>query len=183
MSNEASFAKTNKVQLLLSATLVVVLIALRVERDALQIALVILGSFFGTYLLKLDYLIHAYFVEPDSDFSKTLLAFLKHFDLIGALKYAYYNGDSVKEKTLNSVQFQVILIPLTVFVLSSTTSVFFKALVLSTLLNSLYLLVEHFFNNDLNEWFWALKNKPNKRTFYIYSGMLVLVFLFCLSMF
>ena len=77
-----------RVPLLLSVTFIIALIALRVERDYLNIAQIILGGLTGTFLLDLDYLLHAFFIDPTSQISKKLAEYVKHKDYGGFLNFA-----------------------------------------------------------------------------------------------
>lgn len=177
------FLTIYKIPLLVSLTLSVVLIALKVERQAFTFTLIVLGSFLGTFILDLDYFIYAYFLEPSKEFSKTLTAFVKHKDAINVFSYIQYHRNDLKDKILQSALFQSIFAALCIFVIASNTGFFVKALVLSVLINSLYRLVEDYFNGLSGDWFWAVKNKPTKSVMYFYTVAIFGVFLYCLSIF
>lgn len=181
MSNKV--LNSYKIPLLLSFTLFVVLIAIRVEREALSIALIFLGSILGGLLLELDYFIYAHFFEPEKDFSKQIQGYTKHKDYKGALNYIAYHRNDIKDKILNSAIFQVVLAGLTIVIVGSPVNVFLKALVISALVNSMYRMSEEYVEGRIDSWFWALKNKPTKNGFYIYSFFLVLALMFSLSVF
>lgn len=161
----------------------IVLVAVKVEREPLAFTGIILGSLLGTFILDLDYIIYAYFLEPGQDFSKTLTAFIKHGDLLNALTYINYHKHNIKDKILNSGLFQIVLGASLFFVASSNTAIFVKALVFSAFVNSLYRLAESYFENRVDDWFWALKNKPTKQVLVVYSTVLLGVFIYCLSIF
>jgi len=175
------FISLYKIQLLVSLTVAVSLIALAVITKPLLIGLVIFGSFLGTFILDLDYIIYSYFMEPTKNFSKTLTAFIKHKDLNNALKYIEFNKTDVKDKTLHSALFQIILAIFCVFVVSSEVTYLLKALVLSILCNSIYRLIEAHFNNQITDWFWAFKNTPTKKGTITYITVLFGVFVYCLT--
>jgi hypothetical protein len=177
------FLVVYKTPLLVSLTLAIVLIALRIPREPFTYVAVILGSFLGTFLLDLDYIIHAYFLEPATDFSKTLKAFLKHRDLGNAFSYIQYHRNSIKEKVLHSVLFQIVLAAISIYVVYAGPNVFIKALILSAFLNSLYRFAEHLFTDNLDEWFWSLKKKPTKDGAAVYAVALLGIFIFCLFLF
>lgn len=166
-----------KISLLLSLTVFILILALRVERDPLNIIMAFVGSLVGAVLLDLDYFLHAYFLEPEKDFSKTLNGFVKHRNIGGALSYIHYHKDEIKDKTLNSMLFQVILGGLVLFVVPSNSTVLMKAVVLSTFVNSIYRMIEVYFEGDINEWFWALKTPPSRNGFYIYTAVLAAMLL------
>lgn len=171
------------VPIIISLVLFVVILALSVERSSINIVLMLLGAFLGTFALDIDYFIYAYFFEPATEFSKHLRAYTKDKDLLGALKFIHHHKHDIRDKILNSVLFQFTLAGLTLFIVSSNSGMFIKSFVVSIFVNSLYRMAEAFFENRLDEWFWALKNKPNKQSFYIYTCCLLAVLLYTLSLF
>ena len=172
-----------KTQLFLSLTLGIVLIAVKLFISPLIIAMTLLGAFLGTFILDLDYIFFAYLVEPEASFSKTLKGFLLHKDYGGALDHIHLNKEEVHERTLNSAIFQMILAGITLFAISATPSVFVKALLLSTMANSLYKLSDYYFDGKTNEWFWALKNPPTKNGVLLYALVLLAVLAYSISLF
>jgi len=170
-----------RIPLLISITLAIVLIALKVIRDPFGIAMVVVGSVFGSFALDLDYFVYAYFIEPKKDFSRTLSTFVKHRDFGNALVYVNTHKNDIEEKTLDSAIFQIVLVFLGIFVIFSNVSYFIKIAVLSTYANSIYRLVEAYFHNRTDSWFWALKDKPTKKGTVVYLIVLVIIFLYCVS--
>lgn len=169
------------ISFLLSLTAAIVILALKVERDPFSIAMVFIGAFLGAVILDMDYFLHAYFLEPEKDFSKTLVGFVKHRNVSGAVSYIHYHKDEIKDKTLNSMLFQVILAGLVLFVMPSGVSLLMKALILSTYMNSIYKMLEEYFAGNISEWFWALKTPLSRNGFYIYTGALLLILVISLS--
>jgi hypothetical protein len=172
-----------KIQLFVSLALTIVLIATNIINKPVHNALIILGAFMGTFFLDLDYIVYAYFLEPEKSFSKTLQGFFQHRDLAGALNHIYFNKNEVKEKTLNSVLFQIVLAGASLLVVSSTSSLFIKALVLSTFANSIYKMAIYYFDGKADEWFWALKKTPSENTMVIYGIILFFFLAFSISLF
>lgn len=172
-----------KIPLLLSLTLAMVLIAINVVKDPLTIAFILIASLLGAFVLDLDYFIYAYFLEPEADFSKTLVAFVKHKDIVNAFQYIEYHKKEMGERTLHSVVFQLVLVGAAIFAVSASTSVFVKAAILAIYVNSIYRLLELYIADDFDEWFWALKTKPTKPKVLIYIFVLVGVLVYCLTIF
>ncbi len=163
-----------KFPLLLAVFVSVAILALTVQKNPVQISLVVLGAIIGSFFLDLDYIIHAYFLEPASEFSKSVQGYIHHKDFKGLASYIYYHKNDLKEKTLNSAIFQLVLGGASILVVSSTASNFAKALVISAFVNSMYRLAEqHLEFKNSDDWFWAFKNKPDKKGVVIYSAMLV----------
>ena len=149
----------------------------------LNIILIFLGSLFGTFVLDLDYIIHAYFVDPVSEFSTMVRGYVKHRDIRNFLAYAHLHADNVADKTLNSGLFQVVLAGATFFVLSSNINVGIKALVISAFLNSIYRFLEMYMQGKASQWFWSLKVGTSKASMYGYTLLLVVALLYTLFLF
>lgn len=169
-----------KFPLLISAVLAIVLFAVTSIRLPIQATQILLGVLLGTFILDLEYILYAYALEPDKEFSKTLIGFVKHRDLTNVINHIKYHKDEVEDKSLNSALFQVIFAVLCIFVVTATTSLFAKAFVLSILASSLYKLSEYYYDDKVSEWFWAFKTKPSKSGTKIYFSALTLVLVLCI---
>jgi len=177
-----SFINLYKTPILISIALAVVLTALPVLKDSFTIGLVFFLSFIGIFVLDLDYLIHAYFIEPEKDFSKTLRAYLKHKDSKGALNFIQIHKDDVADKTLNSALFQVVFSLFCIFVIYSDVYYPVKAFVLSIMANSIYRLSEVYFTGKAKSWFWSFKKQPDKKGVLVYALGILAVFIYCLTL-
>ncbi len=174
-----AFLSLYKIPILLAIVLSIVLISFNVETRPVYIALIVCGSLVGALVLDLDYFIHAYLIEPDSDFSRSLRAYIDHKDFTGALNFVTVQKDKVKEKTLNSGLFQVVLIALMFMLFYSEASVFMKTIVLSMYANSIYKFAENFYlHQTFEDWFWFLKGSPKKNWVGAYTVGLVLILLY-----
>ena len=171
-----------KIQLLVSATLAIAIIALHVLKAYDAIAATVFGALLGTFLLDADYFIYAYFTDPEKSFSQSLKAFIEHRDLKGALDQIYYHKDEVKDKTLNSVLFQAVLAGASLFVLSATNGFLIKSFVLSAFANSIYRLFDTYYAGKTGEWFWAMKNPPSKNGVFIYGFLLLAVLAYSITL-
>jgi len=171
-----------KIQLLVTLTLIIVIISVKVFKTPQIIFVASLGALLGTFLLDLDYFVYAYFLEPEKTFSKTLRGFMQHKDLAGAINHIFFNKDEVKEKTLNSVLFQIALAGASIFVTSSSSSLLIKTLVLSAFANSIYKMADYYFDDKSDQWFWSLKKMPTENGILIYGLVLVLVLVYSLTL-
>ena len=170
-----------KIPLLISLTLAVILTALPVLKEPITIGIVFFSSIVGTFILDLDYIIHAYFIEPEKDFSKTLRAYIKHKDTINAVKHVSLHKSDVEDKTLNSALFQVVFALFSIFVMFSDIYYPLKALVLSILANSIYRLSELYFTKQAKNWFWAFKSTPDNKGVVVYMVIITSIFIYCLT--
>lgn len=180
----SKLSKIYKLPLLISITLGVIILAVTVQREPLNIAMIFLGTVLGTFLLDLDYFLYAYFIEPESDFSKDIRAFTKHGDILNLMMHIHYHKNDIKEKTLNSALFQVVLIFVTYFAVIAAPTLIIRTLILSTFVNSIYRMAEAY-NEDasLKDWFWVINRRPTKEGIMLYTGALLLCAIFFVSMF
>ncbi len=169
-----------KLPILISAVLTVMLFAVTSIRLPIQATQIILGAFLGTFILDLEYFLYAYALEPEKEFSKTLIGFVKHRDFANAINHIKYHKDDVEDKSLNSALFQVVFAVLSIFVVTATNSLFAKAFVLSILASSLYKLSEIYYEDKTNEWFWAFKTKPSKSGTKIFFGGITVILVLCI---
>lgn len=173
--------KFYRLQIIISISLVVVLISQVYKTGWVDLSLIVLGGILGTFFLDLDYFIHAYFLDPSDNFSRMLRDYIKQKDFIGALNYNIFHGNDIKNKTLNSAIFQVALCFFLIYLVRVPVSTFYKALVISILLNSIYRFMYFYIQNEYEDWFWFLKKTPGK--IFIISYNLILLFVVGLSIY
>ena len=176
------FFQVYKIQLLVSLVVAIAIIATNVFKTPYRMSVTFIGALFGTFLLDLDYLFYAFILEPTAPFSKTLQGYIKHRDLSNALNHIYYNRSEVKEKTLNSMLFQIALAGAALFAVASTNSLFINSLILSTLANSIYKMAIYYYDGKTKEWFWALKKTPTENGILVYGLILVLVLIYSITL-
>lgn len=180
----SKLSKIYKLPLLISITLGVIILAITVQRDAVGIAMIFLGTILGTFLLDLDYFLYAYFIEPEADFSKDVRAFTKHGDILNVMMHIHYHKNDLKEKTLNSALFQVILVFVTYYAVTAAPTLIIRTLILSTFVNSIYRMAEAYNeDNSLRDWFWVINRRPTKEGILVYTGALLLCAVFFISIF
>ena len=172
-----------KLPILVSLTVFIALMALLVPRNPLIVAQMVLACLLAVFVLDLDYFIYAFFTDIDTDFAITLKGYLRHKDYAGAISYIYYHKDEIKEKTLQSVLFQIVLGLLTFFMVFTPINIFMKTLVIATFANSFYRLAEAYQTEKIDDWFWMLKEKPSKGGVKVYMGISLLIFFVILQFF
>ena len=171
--NKTNLFKYYRIPFILSISLAVVLVTQIYKGDTVDLILLILGSLLGTFFLDLDYFLHTYVLEPADQFSGMLKDYIKSKDYTGAFNYIIFHSDQVENKTLNSALFQISLIFFSIFLVRSDVSIFFKALVISIQLNSVFRFFYFYFQGHVNDWFWILKKTPG--TFFIIIYNLVII--------
>ncbi len=165
-----------RIPIILALSIAVVILSTNFKGNTFDIFLLFLGSIVGMFLLDLDYFLHAYILEPEENFSKMLRDYVKSKDFIGAFNYIIYHADEVENKTLNSAVFQFAMMFFAIFIVRSDVSIFFKSLVLSAQLNSIFRFFYFYFQGHGRDWFWILKKEPSKVAVFAFN-FIVLIFL------
>jgi hypothetical protein len=167
-----------KVPFFISLALTIAMLALGGIGQPVDMAMVIIAGFIGMFVLDFEYILNAYFLD-----SKTLVGFIKHSDWSNALKYIFYHKDETTENSLNSALFQMVLAFMSIFVIYASSSYFAKALIVTVFAQSIYVLLEYYFKDRTDDWFWALKAKPSKQGVHTYTFVLLLILSYCLYIF
>lgn len=169
-----------KIPLLISVVMSLVIMALLPARLPIEVAVIIIASLISAFVLDFEYVIYASIIEPHKDFSKTLNGYIKHGDLNNAVSHIYYHKDEIEESSLNNALFQIVMGLLSIFVVTSTNSLFAKALVLGIFANSIYKLLEFYYKGEINKWFWTFKKTPDSAGVVWYTVCMIAVLSFCL---
>lgn len=169
-----------KVQLLISITTTIVVIALTTQRVPLTILLMFIASIISIVVVDLDYIFHTYIFDQELEFSKKFKEYIKNKNFIGAIIYANKNEDLIKEKTIHSALFQSLFALFTLFIAFSNIDIIFKTATLSIYCNLLYKYIEYIYTKDINNWFWAFKIKDVKEVTAFYTTGLILLLILSL---
>jgi len=170
-----AFFQFYRIPFILAISLGVVILSTNFRGTSFDIFLLFLGVIFGMFFLDLDYFLQAYILEPEDNFSKLLRDYIKSKDIPGAFNYIIYHADEVENKTLNSAMFQFAIMFFSVFIVRSDISIFFKALVLSTQLNTIFRFFYFYFQGHGKDWFWILKNEPHKSIIFGFNLLVLLI--------
>jgi hypothetical protein len=98
------------------------------------------------------------------------------------MDFIRYHRNDLPDRALNSGLFQIVLGALMVFVATSSTNMLLKSLVISTFANSIYVMLEMYFDMRIHQWFWAIKVSMNKTKFTLYTAILILVLIYSISL-
>ena len=170
---KSNLFKFYRIPVILSISLAVVLISQVFKGSTFNLILLVLGCLLGTFFLDLDYFLHTYILEPHDHFSGLLKDYIRSKDISGAFNYILFHSDEVENKTLNSALFQISMIFFSIFLVRSDVSIFFKALVISIQLNSVFRFLYFYFQGHGNEWFWILKKTPGVFFIVVYNFVII----------
>lgn len=94
-----------------------------------------LGGLVGLFMPNLDHLLHVFIINPHELTSLRLLALIKEKRYKDVLLLLYYTKDERTNLIFHSVNFQLIFVLLTFWVLTSSGSLFGQGLVVAYLLS------------------------------------------------
>lgn len=143
-----------------------------------------LGAALGTALFDIDHLVYTLFFNPQELTSLRIKKFLEQKQVKEAILLL---ADTCKERrrmVFHSVLFQLILVPFSFFVVTSTGSLFGIGLVMGLFLHSLVdqaVILRS--SGGLGDWFWQIKAEiPFKFQKIYYAGMIVFFVIFTFIM-
>lgn len=185
------FFQYYRIPLILSISLAIVIITSKSSliiqgefTDYISIFGIILGSILGIFILDLDYFLHAYLLEPKEEFSLRFRDYIKDKDFIGVFDYIILHSEDIQNKTLNSLVFQVSLGIFSLVVSGNISLPYLvKALVISTLLNTIFRFYYFYFQGFGKDWFWILKKVPNKYFIGLINFIILVIVGFSISLF
>ncbi len=172
---KGSLIQFYRIPLILSLSMGVVILSTNFRGGILDIVLLFLGVLLGMIFLDLDYFLHSYVLEPEENFSKLLRDYVRSKDFSGAFNYIIYHADEVENKTLNSAVFQFAMMFFAIFIVRSDLSIFFKSLILSTQLNTVFRFFYFYFQGHGKDWFWILKKEPTKAIIYGFNFLVLIM--------
>lgn len=139
-----------------------------------------IGGALGTILPDLDHLIYIYFLSPMDLTSQRVARSLERKEFLSSLSLLYITRRERTKLIFHTVFFQLIFLVLTIFVITSSTSLLGKGLVLGF---SIHLLVDQLVDlleaGNLDSWFrninLLLNFQMDKRKYWIYFSVLSFV--------
>lgn len=137
-----------------------------------------LGGLFGSLFLDIDHLFYAYLQAPHEFTSQRARRFFEQKQFKEGIILLFETQEERGRMIFHSAFFQIILLVVCFFVLTSSASLFGKGLVLGMLLHSL---VDQGFefikNGEIENWFWQFRERPETNIQGIYFAFIFLLFL------
>ena len=138
-----------------------------------------MGVILGTLLWEADHLFYIWLKAPHEYTSLRFIRFLQNRKYREAFELLVETKDERPRTLFCSVLFQGFLFVVAFFVLTSSSSILGKGLVLGLLLQALTSQGRQFLKKgEITSWFWQFKARPARNLQALYFGLVVLVFLF-----
>jgi len=152
----------------------------------IDLLIVFLGIFFGTFILDSDHLIYWFFLKPNTEESRLVKLTFKNHDYISILKLINIGRLKHHNLIFHHYFFQIILALFSLFIFTSTNNIFISVIILSL---NLHLIIDELIDylkdpKILQKWLFA--REPNQLPIKFlgrYITVFVLMFLFFLFLF
>jgi hypothetical protein len=138
------------------------------------------GGLLGYHLLDVDHLLDVFFLHPETDDSHQVKQALKSRNWKIVWQVLIKTAPQRTKLVLHSVIFEVVLMFLVIYVVTSKGGLFAAGLVLSFWLRMLYEQVSEFMKTGkMDKWFWQIKDQvpSNLQAVFLIAGMVVWVVL------
>lgn len=137
-----------------------------------------LGGLFGSLFLDVDHLFYAYLQAPHEFTSQRAKRLFEQKQFKEGVILLFETQEERGRMIFHSSLFQIVLLIVCFFVLTSSASLFGKGLVLGMLLHSLTDQGFEFIKNgEIENWFWQFREKPETNIQGIYFAFVFLLFL------
>ncbi len=168
-----------KIPFLFSVVVSLAIIVLPEKISILSAVLAFSGSILGFLLIDLEYIIHAYLVDPSSEFSSRIKEYLSSRNFIGLVDFYNREEYTSGEMSIRSAMFQVILSALALMTITNQSWIFARGMVLSMSINLLYFQFQEYLKTGvLQRWFWVYKGALYGGFYKLYMVLLLIFFIY-----
>lgn len=162
---------------LISALILAILISLLNFQLKFSLIFFWLGGLFGSLFLDIDHLFYAYLQAPHEFTSQRARRLFEQKQFKEGIILLFETQEERGRMIFHSSLFQIILLIVCFFVLTSSASLFGKGLVLGMLLHSLTDQGFEFVKNgEIENWFWQFRERPATNIQGIYFVFVFLLF-------
>lgn len=152
----------------------------------IELLLVFLGIFLGTFILDSDHLIYWFFLKPNTEESRLARLTFKNRDLLSIVKLINLGRFKHHNLIFHHYSFQIILVLFSFFIFTSTDNIFTSSLVLSLNLQLIVAELIDYFRNPkiLQKWLFARETSQLPVKFLgRYLTAFIIIFLFFIFLF
>jgi hypothetical protein len=168
-----------KIPFLLSVVVSLAIIVLPEEISILSAILAFSGSILGFLLVDFEYIIHAYLVDPTSEFSIRIKEYVSSGNFIGLVDFYNREEYTSGEMSVRSAMFQVILAGLALMTITNQSWIFARGMVLSMSINLLFFQFQEYLKTGMiQRWFWVYKGSVSDGLYKTYMVLLLIFFIY-----
>ena len=168
-----------KIPFLLSIVVSLAIIILPGTVNYQTVILAFAGSFLGILLIDLEYVVHAYLVDPSSEVSVRIKEYLSARDYAGLIDFYNREEYSFGELSIRSILFQGILAMLALMTITNQSWIFARGMVLSMSISLLYFQFQEYLRTStLQRWFWVYRGSLYPAIYKAYMTVIFLIFIY-----
>lgn len=143
-----------------------------------------IGLLIGFYLYHLDHLIYCFFQAPHELSSQRIMSYFRQKSWKQAFSIASQTENERSRTIFHSVVFQVALILAGFFILTSSTSLLGKGMVLGLLFHSVFDQGLRLVNKEnLDSWFWQIQTSVPENIQKLYFFIILVIFVILATFF
>ena len=174
-----------RIYFLISFTVFLLFVLANLDKfNLVYFILVFLGAFMVPFLYELDYLLYAYILEPNTNFSVTIKSLLQQKNYRGVFIFAHENEISMSNSIFRSILLVIGVFAIAFLSMYTFSNIVSQTILLTFLLTSLYLQTASFINNSYRSWYSFLDFVPKITVAKIFLAVqYILYLLFLLSIF
>jgi hypothetical protein len=173
------FVERYKIPFLLAIVVALAVVVIPGYVSYIGAGLAIAGAIVGFLLVDLEYLIHAYLIDPSSEVSMKIKDFVAHRNFVGLIDYYNREEYTFGELSIRSAIFQVILTALALMTITNNSWIFARTMVLTMSATLLYFQVsEYIKTHTLQRWFWIYRGTLSDSFYKAYMVALMIIFVY-----
>lgn len=177
MSNP--FIVRYKIPMLFSIVVALAILILPGNVTPVNAVLALVGAIIGFLLIDLEYVVHAYVVDPSSDVSMRIREFIHMRNFSGLIDFYNREEYTFGELSVRSAMFQIILAVMALMTITNQSWILARALALSMSINLLYFQFQEFVRTGtLQRWFWVFNGELHVNFYKLYMLAILFVFLY-----
>jgi len=173
--------KIYRIYFLISVVVSFLLIILNLNKDTFFYIQVLIGAFLTPFVYELDYILYAYFLDPDAKVSKFFKEGFKQKKYLQSLNYAHQHNLDFSGTVLRSILMVLAVYGLAFLILFSNAQPIAISMTLTFLLTTLYLQTISVFNNTYKTWYEIIEFTPSENVAKIVLFIEYLVFFIFLT--
>lgn len=168
-----------KIPFLFSIVVALAVLILPGNVTVINAALALTGAIVGFLLIDLEYVVHAYLVDPSSDVSMRIREFIHMRNFTGLIDFYNREEYSFGELSIRSAMFQIILAVLALMTITNQSWILARGVALTMSITLLYFQFQEFVRTGtLQRWFWVFNGELHTNFYKIYMVAILFVFLY-----
>jgi|GEM_PF-2110708 len=148
------------------------LIALKGNFSPISFLPLVAGALLATFFLDLDFIFYSFFYGSNTPFAMSFREMFIRKNWPGLMEVIRQRENEVQEPLLRSALFQMLVVILTFYLVSSGVSILGTTFALGIFLQSLLLM----WQRRAKDWFWIFRAPLSNNVSYVYVALMTVIF-------